>query len=129
MLFWIFIIVMIGGTVWCVIDSNRCDYGNLPIIPLVAGWLCVLLSLIVMAFNYVNVDGYIEQMNIRHDMLVYQYENDVYENDNDLGKRELMSDIQDWNEDLARQREAQDDLWIGIYVPNIYDQFEFIELE
>ena len=128
MLFWIFIIVMIGGIVWYVIDSNRCDYSSLPIIPLVAGCFCVLLSLIVMAFNYINVDGYVEQMNARHDMLVYQYENDIYENDNDLGKRELMSDIQDWNEDLAR-REAQDDLWIGIYVPNIYDQFEFIELE
>lgn len=129
MLFWIFIIVMIGGAIWYFIDSNRCDYSNLPIIPLVAGCFCVLLSLIVMAFNHINVDGYVEQMNTRHDMLVYQYENDIYENDNDLGKRELMSDIQDWNEDLARQREAQDDLWIGIYVPNIYDQFEFIELE
>ena len=129
MLFWIFIIVMIGGTVWYVIDSNRCDYSNLPIIPLVAGWFCVLVSLIGMACNYINFDGYVEQMNARQEMLVYQYENDSYENDNDLGKRELMFNIQDWNEDLARKREAQDDLWIGIYVPNIYDQFEFIELE
>lgn len=128
MLFWIFIIMMIGGIILLFIDEG-CNRESLGIGTFIVGLLGVSFSLIVMAFNYINVDGCIEQMNVRHDMLVYQYENDIYENDNDLGKRELMSDIQNWNEDLARQREGQDDLWIGIYVPNIYDQFEFIELE
>ena len=51
MLFWIFIIVMIGGTVWYVIDSDRRDYSNLPIVPLIAGWLGVLISLFIMLYN------------------------------------------------------------------------------
>ena len=79
--------------------------------------------------NYLGIEGNVSQMNIRYEMLTYQYENDVYENDNDIGKRELITDIQSWNEDLAWHKENQRDLWIGIYIPNIYDQFESISLD
>ena len=32
-------------------------------------------------------------------------------------------------EDLSANQKNQRDFWIGIYIPNIYDQFEFIELK
>ena len=92
-----------------------------------AGWVAVLASIIIFAVNYTGLDGYIEANKARYESLTYQYENELYDNDNDIGKKELMSEIQDWNEDLARYKANQDDFWIGIYIPDIYDQFEFIE--
>ena len=91
--------------------------------------IAVIASIIIMCVNCINIDGYVAKMNTRYDTLVYQYENDIYDNDNDLGKRELMVDIQNWNENLANRREKQDDFWVGIYTPNIYDQFEYVQLE
>ena len=130
MLFWITIIAVILGVILAEIlfehDFEFLFYFSSAVAILAA--IALLIEIIVLCVNYIGVDGYIQRMNVRHDMLVYQYENDIYDNDNDLGKRELIEDIQSWNEDLAARKEIQDDTWIGIFIPDIYDQFEFIEL-
>ena len=124
MLFWTFVIIIIAGFVLFTFDLE-----NLGITISVIGIFGIIASVVILAINYIGIDGYIARMNTRYETLVYQYENDIYDNDNDLGKRELMVDIQNWNEDLSSRRERQRDFWIGIYIPNIYDQFEFIELK
>ena len=124
MLFWTFVIIIIAGFVLFTFD-----WENLGITISVIGIFGIIASIVVLAINYIGIDGYIARMNTRYETLVYQYENDIYDNDNDLGKRELMVDIQNWNEDLSSRRENQHDFWIGIYIPNIYDQFEYIELK
>ena len=124
MLFWTFVIIIIAGFVLFTYDLE-----NLGIAISVIGIFGIIVSVVVLAINYIGIDGYIARMNTRYETLVYQYENDIYDNDNDLGKRELMVDIQKWNEDLSSRRERQRDFWIGIYIPNIYDQFEYIELK
>ena len=124
MLFWTFVIIIIAGFVLFAYDLE-----NLGIAISAIGIFGIIASVVVLAINYIGIDGYIARMNTRYETLVYQYENDIYDNDNDLGKRELMVDIQNWNEDLSSRREKQRDFWIGIYIPNIYDQFEFIELK
>ena len=124
MLFWTFVIIIIAGFVLFTFDLE-----NLGIAISTIGIFGIIISVVVLAINYIGIDGYIARMNTRYEILVYQYENDIYDNDNDLGKRELMVDIQKWNEDLSSRRERQRDFWIGIYIPNIYDQFEYIELK
>ena len=124
MLFWTFVIIIIAGFVLFTYDLE-----NLGIAISAIGIFGIIASVVVLAINYIGIDGYIARMNTRYETLVYQYENNIYDNDNDLGKRELMVDIQNWNEDLSSRRERQRDFWIGIYIPNIYDQFEFIELK
>ena len=124
MLFWTFVIIIIAGFI-----LFNFDLENLGITISVIGIFGIIASVVVLAINYIGIDGYIARMNTRYETLVYQYENDIYDNDNDLGKRELMVDIQNWNEDLSSRRERQRDFWIGIYIPNIYEQFEFIELK
>lgn len=87
-----------------------------------------VIMLIVIIGNAVSVKGYVAACEQRYEILTYQLENDLYDNDNDLGKKELYNEIQAWNEDLAKGKALQHDFWIGIFYPNVYDQFDFIEL-
>lgn len=130
MLFWMTIIVTILGLLLFEILLGHDFEISCIISGVISGLaaIALVIEIVVLAVNCIGVNGYIQRMNTRHDMLVYQYENDIYDNDNDLGKRELIEDIQNWNEDLASRKENQDDTWIGIFIPDIYDQFEFIEL-
>lgn len=87
------------------------------------------IMLIFVIANNVGPDAKIAKYQARYDSLVYQYENDIYDNDNDLGKRDLMEDIEEWNTDLAYHKQIQRNFWVGIFYPNIYDYFDFIELQ
>ena len=92
----------------------------------VFGFVLIVMC-IILAVNYIGVNANIAAYEKRYESLVYQYANDIYDNDNDLGLRELMEDIETWNCDLARKQKNQDNFWIGIFYPNIYDDFKFIE--
>lgn len=130
MLFWLVvlsIVICLGLAVY--LEKHFCDYSGPFLVIAIIGFIVAIIMLIVIIIENTNVDAYVAENQMRYEMLVYQYENDIYDNDNDLGKRDLMEDIQEWNEDLAYYREAQDDFWVGIFHPNVYDQFEFIELK
>ena len=129
MLFWLFVILLvigIGMLFKFVYDDSVFGVGLAFIIISV---LVILISGFIIAVNQSGADARIAELNARYESLVYQYENDIYDNDNDLGKRDLMEDIQEWNETISYKQEMQNNFWVGIYYPNIYDQFELIEFE
>lgn len=90
--------------------------------------IAVLIMGIMIAEAHITADARAEQYQMRYESLVYQYENDVYDGDDDVvGKRDLYTDIERWNSDLAYRKSIQKNLWVGIFHPDIFDQFEFIE--
>ena len=133
MLYILTLFLMIAGIVIFLLD----DYigWKFEIVPLAS--LCVAAFSAIVVFvmttilisNNIEIRGNVPAMRVRYESLVYQYENNLYENDNDVGKKELMKEIQEWNADLANGKTYQRDFWVGIFVPNVYDEFDFIEVE
>ena len=137
MFFWIFLILLAISVFFLVLYYKKWD--NYPynkdwievvlMFVSVASALVVLIMSIFVIIANVGVEGKIASNEQRYESLVYQVENEVYENDNDLGKYDLYNQVREWNEDLAEGKAMQNDFWFGIFYPDIFDEFEFIELK
>lgn len=131
MIFWITLIATVVFTVLAIAFFDSWDFEWVSmlsaIISVIAGIAFVVMLIVVIVSN-VDVEASIEANKQRYESLVYQAENNLYENDNDLGKKELVNQIQKWNEDLARGKALQDDFWVGIFYADIYDEFDFIPM-
>ena len=131
MIFWITLIAVVVFLVLAIIFADSWDFNWIgmfsAVLSFVSG-IAAAIMLIVIIVNNVGVEAKIEANKQRYDSLVYQAENNLYENDNDLGKKELVNQIQEWNEDLASCKALQDDFWVGIFYADIYDEFDFIPM-
>ena len=131
MIFWITLIAVVVFAVLAIVffDSWNFEWVSMlsTIFSTIAG-IAFVVMLIVVIVNNVGVEASIEANKQRYESLIYQAENNLYENDNDLGKKELANQIQEWNEDLASGKALQDDFWVGIFYPDIYDEFNFIPM-
>lgn len=125
MVYWLCLAVFIGSVVWSIIDDGWLDA---PI------WLACVFGIAVFIMtpfvisNNCCLDAKVDKKLAERDVLVYQLDTNMYDNDNDLGKKELMDDIREWNSDIAYRKSAQDNFWTGIFIPNIYDQVDLIKL-
>ena len=131
MIFWITLIAFLVFLVLAIIFADSWDFewlGMLSAVLAFAAGIAAAIMLVVIIVNNVGVEASIESNKQRYDSLVYQAENNMYDNDNDLGKKELVNQIQEWNEDLARGKALQDDFWVGIFYADIYDEFDFIPM-
>lgn len=132
MLFWLFVIIFVIGVAVLMVE-NYCevipDWGcAIAFVAAIVSGVITLISGITLLFYYTGIDATVAEKQAKYEALVYQMENEIYENDNDLGKKELYDEVREWNEDLAYGKAAMDNFWIGIFYANeVYENFEFIE--
>lgn len=99
--------------------------GGISICILTGG--IIVIMVIVLLITHISVPIIKASCIEEYNSLTYQLENNVYDNDNDVGKYELYSKITEWNKYLAEGKAMQHNIWVGVFIPNIYDEFEFIE--
>lgn len=86
----------------------------------------IVMGIIILVGNS-GTEATLEDLRQRGEILEYQVKNDLYDNDNDLGKKELYSEIEDYNSTIVKGKAMQNDFWYGIFYPDIYDHLEPID--
>ena len=132
MVLWISIFVTVICLVIFIISSNKYDgaWDAINAISLVFAINAFVLSMGLGGVSIIaraGADAYLASMQEKRSALVYQLENDIYDNDNDLGKKELYSEITEYNCDVADGKIKQDNIWVYNLYCNVYDELELIE--
>ena len=132
MILWISIFVTVICLVIFIMSNNKYDgaWDAINIISLVLAITAFVLSIGLGGISIIaraGADAYLASMQEKRSALVYQLENDIYDNDNDLGKKELYSEITEYNCDVAEGKIKQNNIWVYNLYCNVYDDLELIE--
>ena len=132
MVLWISIFVADFCFVIFIMSKNKYDgaWDAINIISLVLAITAFVLSIGLGGISIIaraGADAYLASMQEKRSALVYQLENDIYDNDNDLGKKELYSEITEYNCDVAEGKIKQNNILVYNLYPDVYDELELIE--
>ena len=134
MILWISITITIISVIVLIISFNK--FSNLwDVIGFISIALAVLFFIISVVLGAIAIsasvgsESYLASMQEKRNALVYQLENDLYDNDNDLGKKELYSEIIEYNCDVAKGKIMQDNIWVYNLYSDVYDNLELIEFD
>ena len=127
MIFWIFVILCL---VFFVLHfKNDCWYDDTFSILAIICLGISLFMLVPIAMSHLGSDAEAALLNETHTALVYKMESTTCRDEFGFLSKDVIDDVQEWNETIRKNQALQDDFWIGIFVPNIYDEFQLIDYE
>ena len=129
MLFWSFIIIFVVGIIlYKVFEFEFLGDFVGYVISIISG-LAVIISLFLIIGEYTTMDSYLEKTREQYKAITYKIESDACRDEFGLLNKEVIDEIQEWNKDVRFYQNIQDNFWLGIYYPNVFDEFETIEYE
>ena len=134
MIYWISLIILVVSIIGIILGNHFYnDFADFCLYTSVVTATIFAVAIVIMTIAVIDAniatDAKIASNKQRYEALVYQVENEIYDNDNDLGKYDLYNQVREWNEDLANGKAKQYNFWYGIFYPNIYDNFDYIKLK
>lgn len=154
MLFWLFVIILaigiamsvLGNLDWYELKKNWKDkkriyeFGQFMYnhdakfsdaglwTNLISGTIVSIMA-IILCCSYCDMDAKVEKYNEHFNALEYKVTSGACRDEFGLLSKSVIDEVQDWNEDVVYYQTVQDDFWIGIFYPNVFDQFKTIDYE
>lgn len=127
MLFLLFIILFIIGILLSKKFEFTEGFNFINSLVVLFSGIGIIFSLITIISNYITINSYIEVNKERYNAIMYKVESNICHDELGLLNKEVIDEIQEWNEELTFYQTVQNDFWIGIYIPNVYDEFQIID--
>lgn len=131
MIFWIFVILTVAGIVGGIF-AYEYDFEGLSILGWIVGVISGIVAaimLIVIISAHCTAGAQVELWKEQYKALTYKLESGACRDEFGLLNKEIIDEIQDWNQDVVYNKRIQKDFWIGIFYPNVFDEFETIDYE
>lgn len=151
MLFWIFLILMAFGIAliftvnkirdkynYSEDDNNKIveylHYHDDPFIfsggaiAVISG-IAALVMLIIIISAHCGINAQVQKWRETYTALTYKLESGACLDEFGLLSKEIIDEVQNWNEDVAYNQNVQRDFWLGIFFPNVFDEFETIDYQ
>ena len=132
MIFWIFVIALVIGIILFALSENCSFFYSwdlFAIVDICISIITVVVMGVIIAETHVTANGEKLANEQRYDSLIYKADTESIRDEFGIINKEYIDEVQAWNEDVVKYKEWQRDFWIGIFIPNIYDDFETIDLE
>lgn len=129
MIFWLCVLIMVVGIVlWIVGYKEYIDgmWMSGSIVAIVFG-ITVLIMSICLCIEYSTVDANIAKNEELYKAITYKVESEACKDELGLLSKEVIDEVQEWNKDVLYYQNMHDNFWVGIFYPNIFDQFETID--
>lgn len=128
MLFFAFILMIIVGLLMLQRDDyNECIAMTGASLVVIFG-ICAIISIIVISVNCIGSEGERLAYEQRYESLIYKAKSEAIRDEFGIINKNYIDEIQAWNENVVKLKNWEKDFWIGIFVPNIYGEFETIDL-
>ena len=145
MIFWLCLAILIIGIGLIVIGCIDWDYKKNKlfdflydnddtlkfiggITTFISGFIMIIM-ITILCCMYIDIDARVEQSKETFDAITYKVESGACRDEFGLLNKEVIDEIQSWNESVIYNHKMQNDFWVGVFFPNVYDQFETIDYE
>ena len=135
-------IFVLSGLVCCIIGNKYWDQvkheflyyhdDDFKEIGTIVFWVSLLILLGMSFISLImNSDskGLEAKYQATYEAIVYKMNTVECRDEFGLLNKNMCNEVQIWNETISYNKEMQRNLWVGIFYPNIYDNFETIKLE
>ncbi len=129
MIFWLCVIILVVGIIMTIVASRKdwIGVGLLCLITSVLDGIAIIIMTICLCITYSTADANIVRNEEIYKAITYKVESEACRDEFGLLSKKVIDEVQEWNKDVLYYQNVQDDFWVGIFYPDVFDRFETID--